>query len=321
MSTWSVKYPLSIIVGGDTKQSGFTKVKDEFTSIYSDLSTHAHDGTADNGDKISMSNITQDAGFTTGGNLVVTGSHTVNGVLNETKGANIASAGTINLTTATGNLIHITGTTGITTVTLGSGMRRTVIFDGALTLTHHATNNNLPGGANITTAAGDRADYWSDGTTVYCTNYSRVSDVPYVPPGTVIWFAANAAPTGYLKANGAAISRTTYAVLFAAIGTVFGTGDGSTTFNLPDLRGEFLRGWDDSKGVDTGRTFGSAQTDEIESHVHRQNIDNTANVGAGTSPKGSAQQNPASDSGMETDAYGGTETRPRNIALLACIKY
>jgi hypothetical protein len=52
-------------------------------------------------------------------------------------------------------------------------MRRTVIFDGVLTLTHHATNNNLPGGLNITTAAGDRAEYWSDGTTVYCKSYTR----------------------------------------------------------------------------------------------------------------------------------------------------
>jgi len=82
--------------------------------------------------------------------------------------------------------------------------------------------------------------------------------------GTVIWFAANTAPTGYLKANGANVSRTTYASLFAAIGTVFGVGDGSTTFGLPDLRGEFIRGWDDGRGVDSGRAFGSAQLDQMQ---------------------------------------------------------
>jgi hypothetical protein len=69
--------------------------------------------------------------------------------------------------------------------------------------------------------------------------------VPSTPTGSVIWYAANAAPTGYLEADGAAVSRTTYAALFTAIGTTFGAGDGSTTFNLPDLRGEFIRGWDD----------------------------------------------------------------------------
>uniref|UniRef100_A0A6M3M7U3 Putative tail protein n=1 Tax=viral metagenome TaxID=1070528 RepID=A0A6M3M7U3_9ZZZZ len=87
-------------------------------------------------------------------------------------GAAIASAATVNLDTATGNRVHITGTTTITAVTLTRGPR-TVIFDGVLTLTHHATNNNLPSQANITTAAGDRAIYESDGTTVYCVSYTR----------------------------------------------------------------------------------------------------------------------------------------------------
>lgn len=99
--------------------------------------------------------------------------NTFTGVQNFALGANIASAGTINLTTATGNTVHVTGTTTITVVTLGAGMTRNVIFDGVLTLTHHATNNNLPGAANITTAAGDRAVYVSDGTTVYCSEYVK----------------------------------------------------------------------------------------------------------------------------------------------------
>jgi microcystin-dependent protein len=81
------------------------------------------------------------------------------------------------------------------------------------------------------------------------------------PAGTVIYTARSTAPTGYLKANGAAVSRTTYATLFSAIGTTYGGGDGSTTFNLPDLRGEFVRGLDDGRGVDTSRTLGSSQGD------------------------------------------------------------
>lgn len=89
-------------------------------------------------------------------------------------GTAIASASTVNLDTATGNRVHITGTTPITAWTLTRGPR-TVIFDGILTLTHHVTTNNLPSAANIITAVGDRAIYESDGTTVYCISYDRAS--------------------------------------------------------------------------------------------------------------------------------------------------
>jgi hypothetical protein len=88
-------------------------------------------------------------------------------------GTAIASASTVDLSTATGNLVHITGTTQINTVTMSSGLFMGVVFDGALTLAHNSTSNSLPGGVNISTAAGDRALYWSDGTTSYCLNYER----------------------------------------------------------------------------------------------------------------------------------------------------
>lgn len=139
---------------------------------------------------------------------------------------------------------------------------------------------------------------------------------PGLPAGAVINFAMITAPTGYLKANGAAISRTTYAALFAAIATTFGVGDGSTTFNVPDLRGEFLRGWDDSRGVDAGRAFGSSQADAFKSHSH------TINWGVNNAAGSYLSNYVTTDSGpSSTSAVGGTETRPRNIALLACIKY
>lgn len=107
---------------------------------------------------------------------------TLLGAIGFKKGADIASAATLDLSTATGNLVHITGTTTITAVTLNTGQYRQVIFDGILTLTHHATNNNLPGAANIITAAGDRAVYWSDGTTVYVTEYQRASGAALTVP-------------------------------------------------------------------------------------------------------------------------------------------
>jgi hypothetical protein len=128
--------------------------------------------------------------------------------LNGKTGTDIASAATINLTTATGNFVHITGTTTITAVTLGSGMWRSVVFDGILTLTHHATNNNLPGAANITTAAGDRAVYYSDGTTVYCHSYSKASGAsvitPFVTGMIMLWSGTIATvPSGWALCDGA----------------------------------------------------------------------------------------------------------------------
>ena len=88
------------------------------------------------------------------------------------------------------------------------------------------------------------------------------------PSGMIAYFAGQTAPAGWLKANGAAVSRTAYARLFAAVGTTYGAGDGKTTFNLPDLRGEFLRGWDDARGIDTGRAFGSVQAQSVPDHYH-----------------------------------------------------
>lgn len=79
------------------------------------------------------------------------------------------------------------------------------------------------------------------------------------PPGKIDMFAGTTAPAGWFKANGAAVSRTVYADLYSRIGTVWGVGDGVSTFNLPDFRGEFLRGFDDGRGVDLGRVFGAWQ--------------------------------------------------------------
>lgn len=135
-----------------------------------------------------------------------------------------------------------------------------------------------------------------------------------IPVGAVQAFAQSTAPTGWLKANGQLVSRTTYAALFAAIGTTYGAGDGSTTFALPDLRGEFIRGWDDGREVDAGRVLGSWQADELRSHAHSYTVwgyDGSAGPGGGD----------GSPNGQTTGWAGGAETRPRNVALLYCIKF
>lgn len=142
-------------------------------------------------------------------------------------------------------------------------------------------------------------------------------------PGEVSYFAMQSAPQGWLKANGAEVSRSTYADLFAAIGTRFGAGNGSTTFNLPDLRGEFIRGWDDGRGVDSGRSFGSFQADEFERHNHPLVGNNRGNFSSQLFAPGLFRDD-AERVANDNDSIGfsgGAETRPRNVALLACIKY
>ena len=141
--------------------------------------------------------------------------------------------------------------------------------------------------------------------------------------GAVQFFARNTAPTGWLKANGAAISRTTFSALFDAIGTTFGSGDGSTTFNLPDMRGEFPRGWDDGRGVDSGRDFGTEQGDEFRSHNHAPYRGRS--ISNGTQNRswvvGGSEGAIINNISSSISNAGGSETRPRNIALLACIKF
>lgn len=154
--------------------------------------------------------------------------------------------------------------------------------------------------------------------------FSKSETRQMAPAGLVAGFARTSAPTGWLKCNGAAISRTAYADLFAAIGTTYGAGDGFNTFNLPDFRGEFPRFLDDGRGVDTGRVLGSWQEDQIKAHTHNipawraTQIDSTGGpyaVGADTGAGGSVQ------SDIVTKPSIGSETRPRNVAMLACIKF
>lgn len=151
-----------------------------------------------------------------------------------------------------------------------------------------------------------------------------VGDVKLVPYATV--------PDGWLECNGQAISRTTYATLFGKIGTTHGQGDGTTTFNVPDYRGRFLRVWDHGAGRDpdaasrtamntggsTGDLVGSVQGEQFKSHNHT--ISGGTKAGTTTSNLGSggvtAVSSPAD---IVLAAAGGNETRPINAYLMAII--
>lgn len=149
------------------------------------------------------------------------------------------------------------------------------------------------------------------------------------PTGTVLPYAGTTAPSGYLLANGAAVSRTTYASLFAVIGTSFGAGDGTTTFNLPDLRGRFVRGMDNGAGRDpnaatrtamasggnTGDNIGSVQADDIKSHSHRLAVQNLSAGGSGARYGDPYSPGTSTWTTGGIESTGGAETRPINIYL------
>lgn len=168
-------------------------------------------------------------------------------------------------------------------------------------------------------------------------------------PGTMIMWPASTPPAGWLKRNGTAYSRTTYAALFAVIGTTYGAGDGSTTFNLPDDRAIFERGWDDSRGVDVGRVFGSDQASQNLTHTHTGSANSASLTGSmslnqtgftaasgiaalggsstrfdgGTGYTGSQSVNLNATHGhtLTINSSGGSESRPFNRAYLPIIKF
>lgn len=144
--------------------------------------------------------------------------------------------------------------------------------------------------------------------------------------GTIRIVAAQVIPAGWLECNGAAISRTAYGKLFGEIGTTYGVGDGSTTFNIPDARGEFLRGYDNGRGADSGRVFGSSQVGATQDHKHygASYTGGSAFPGFGLGYVNGTSYAVAAAymGGADTStASVGNETRPRNLAMLMCIKY
>lgn len=187
-------------------------------------------------------------------------------------------------------------TTGVTLAVDSTGVRDVVNLDGS------------------TLSAGQLRGGGVYGLVYDGTRY-RLLNPPTTPPGTVAMHAAASAPSGWLECDGDLVSRTTYAALFAAIGATFGGGDGSTTFQLPDLRGEFVRGHDHGRGVDVGRAFGSAQAAMVGPHTHPESFysNNTGTTGNAMDAQGGGALE-------ETGTNTGTETRPRNVALIFIIK-
>lgn len=161
-----------------------------------------------------------------------------------------------------------------------------------------------------------------------------------LPVGALILWPGDTPPAGCLECDGSALSRTTYAALYAVLGTTYGKGAGAlaeTTFRLPDGRGEFIRGWDHGRGIDAGRTIGSHQN---ATRVYRNNqypdgfqnsmLDGDHLIAAdydGGIESVNAPSNHTNRSmrGTRQTVTGGKiqgiRVRPRNIALMFAIKY
>ncbi|MCX6875508.1 MAG: tail fiber protein [Verrucomicrobia bacterium] len=150
-----------------------------------------------------------------------------------------------------------------------------------------------------------------------------------IPPGTIIPFAGPVGnvPAGWKFCDGSAVSRVTYAALFAAIGTTWGTGDGSVTFTIPDLRGTFLRGTGTS-GSKIGPTVGTTQDDQFQDHYHRiystnpnrrRGISGTSALTVPIPGDSAGLQEP--DGGPVISGKHGSETRPVNSGIAYIIKF
>lgn len=207
------------------------------------------------------------------------------------KGNDVTSAATLDLTSTTGDYVHVTGTTTITAITLNAGDRRWVVFDGILTLTHNGTSLILPGAANILTAANDAALVMGEGSgNARILAYQRAANF-LIPAGALMDFAGTSAPAGWLGCDGSAVSRTTYANLFNSIGTTWGAGDGSSTFNLPDFRRRVAVGSGGSGTATLANSVGSTggaethtlTTAEIPAHSHTITLD-IQNLSGGAAP-------------------------------------
>lgn len=173
--------------------------------------------------------------------------------------------------------------------------------------------------------------------TIVATNLAASLANALCPAGSIMAFGGASVPSGWLLCDGSTVSRAVYPNLFAAIGSAWGRGDGSTTFVLPDLRGLFLRGvngsqsntnyWDPDVGSRTnlyvgqniGNAVGSLQTDMFRSHVHKANSQFVEYPGGGNN--GWVSAGPSIIYTPATLSAGGNETRPVNAYVNYIIKY
>ena len=206
--------------------------------------------------------------------------------------------------------------------------------------------NTAVGEANT---IGSTADTTVNASVANVTTLNATAGKGILPIGSVVPFAGSTAPTNFFECDGSSKARGTYASLFSAIGTAWGTADGAS-FNLPDLRGQFLRGYDNGAGTDpdaatrtaiktggaTGDSVGSEQADALQTHAHEHDHDITSSTDDQVDDTGrddtqtydnsvynagGTNNTTSSDSTAPTTGRITSETRPTNANVMYIIRY
>lgn len=185
------------------------------------------------------------------------------------------------------------------------------------------------GSSGLFSVQGKRLIIYSDGTNVVTADNGIVDPLFLVPTGSIIAYGGSSTPSAWLFCDGAAVSRTTYSTLYSKIGTTWGSGDGLTTFNVPDLQNMFLRGSGSSAvGVyeaDTYLNHTHPISDPGHAHVVYGVLEaayQAGNIRSLSSSSGNNVNSASAATGITVNSSttGGTETRPKNKRVLYIIK-
>ena len=224
--------------------------------------------------------------------------------------------------------VNLVGVTTISNLNTPSIIVTGVGTFGSITINSSTNKINVGSAITVATTAIDVFNTTIDSSGMNVSGIvtaTSFSGVGVVPTGAVFHFASQFAPAGYLACNGDTVPfgvgtvqgiTADFSALYLIVGSSYGPAG-----KLPDLRGEFIRGWDSGRGVDSGRSFGSFQVDDFRSHTHTFTDYYNTSFSVFSNSGWAAGNRWANTSANVTNAAGGTETRPRNVALLPCIKY